>query len=72
MNQYERQNAAQKIDGYYNPPRETDKITERFQKAKTECIAHLKNQLENVENMTVDDFIKFRRKPEFCIKIGKG
>lgn len=62
MNQYEAQNAAYKIDGYYNnPPRDVSKVGAAFEAAKAECLIHLRAAVIHVEQMQVEQFLSARK-----------
>ena len=61
MNQYQAKNAAHKIDGYYTPPHDRDKIKAAFEAAKAECITHLRAALAHVEQMGLEQFLKDRK-----------
>jgi hypothetical protein len=57
MNQYERANAAHKIDGYLlrvDMPGRT--IEQEFAKAQAECLVHLQAQLDHVRSLNLDQF----------------
>jgi len=62
MGQYERKSAASKIDGYlsvcehkrYTNP-ELEKV-ESVERARVECLIHLRRQIECVESLTVEQF----------------
>lgn len=60
-NRYELESAAHKIDGYYNPQREKERYLSEFERARNECADHLRRQLSHVEQMSIDDFVKYRK-----------
>lgn len=63
MNRYELQKAKDKIMSYYLPrPHEEangDKKTP-FERAKAEWLKHAKQQIDNVEAFSFDDFLRTR------------
>lgn len=61
MNQYERTNATRMIEGYDLRVTPCKTRQEEFAAAKAECLRNLRNQLENVENLTFDEYIAERR-----------
>jgi hypothetical protein len=61
VNQYQAQNAAYKIDGYYTPPRDVAKVSAAFEAAKAECLIHLRAAVAHVEQMQVAQFLKDRK-----------
>ncbi|MGR9052752.1 MAG: hypothetical protein ACU84J_08900 [Gammaproteobacteria bacterium] len=65
MDRYARISAAEKIDGYYNPPmcHDVPKRTpeEKFEEAKAETLRHMRKRVEDVENLTFSDFLAGRR-----------
>jgi hypothetical protein len=61
VNQYQAQNAAFKIDGYYTPPRDVAKVGAAFEAAKAECLIHLRAAVAHVEQMQVAQFLKDRK-----------
>ncbi|WP_305910439.1 hypothetical protein Q9L42_021255 (plasmid) [Methylomarinum sp. Ch1-1] len=65
MNRYEKQNAASRIDGYYNPrPHEAvlEKHREAFDRAKAETLKNIRNALEQTEALTFEEFFAERKK----------
>lgn len=60
MNRYQKTNAATKIDGYYNPPREQARVGAEFDRARNECLGALRAQLEHVEQLTIQEFLAER------------
>lgn len=64
MNRYDVMNAASKINGYYFPPSPhvvSETVQSRFDDARKECAEHLKRQLEDVEKLTLEQFLSARR-----------
>lgn len=57
MNQYEEQNAVERIDGYYLP-RQLVSQEENFKRAKTECLMNMRKALEQTESVTFEQFIR--------------
>lgn len=60
-NRFEKENAANKIDGYYLPAGFSYTQKAAFIKGRAECIKHLKNALKLVEEMTFEEFMKLMR-----------
>jgi hypothetical protein len=60
MDQYELQNAVEKIDGYC-VPRPLEAVEPAFERAKAECLKHLRRQIECIEAITVQKFAEVRR-----------
>lgn len=61
MNKFEQHEAALKIDGYYLSISNTTNVVEQFERAKRECLYHLRQRLEHVEAMTLADFLVARK-----------
>lgn len=61
MNQYQLQNAAFKVDGYYIAPRDKEHVERQFKKAQAECAKHLREDLERLESMTLEQFLRGRK-----------
>ena len=68
MDRYEIEAAAYKIDGYYFPPLNNENANIsyssrriKFEDARRECLLHLEKSIENVWNITFDEFLKGRR-----------
>ena len=58
FNKYEIENAASKIDGYYSPsPTKPGGPGVEFERAKAECLVHLRRALACAEALTVDEFM---------------
>ena len=55
MNQYDRENAVNWIEGYYMP-RPEEKDVDAFHRAKQETIANFKIYLQNIEDVTYEMF----------------
>jgi len=60
VNEYERQNAVEKIDGYFLP-RPNEDAAAAFARAQVECLTHLRRQLAHVEAITLREFREVRR-----------
>ena len=60
MNQYQAQNAAFKIDGYYMPPRD-GQVERAFNSARAECLLHLRAAVAHVEQLELAQFLKSRK-----------
>jgi hypothetical protein len=62
MNQYEKQQSLDWIDGYWSPrPGASDKtLAEDFQKAKDTFRGVVEKHIENVNAITLDEFRKFK------------
>lgn len=55
MDQYQKMNAIEKIEGYLLPqPNETLPVA--FERAKAECLTHLRAQIGHVESITAEQF----------------
>ena len=65
MDQYQRANAVEKIDGYYLRIRPATKPQDEFLKAQAECAKHLRDQLAHVESLTFAQFAAAKK-----IKVG--
>jgi len=52
MNRYELQNAASKIEGYL-VPRHPETADNAMERARAECLIHLRRQIECVEAITL-------------------
>ena len=57
MTQYQKQNAAEKIDGYFIP-RPGELAVEALARARIECTFQLKMQLACVAELTPQDFFR--------------
>lgn len=55
MNRYEKQNAIEKITGYYLP-RCDESAAQTFDRAKEEALKNMKISVENVNQIKIDDF----------------
>jgi len=63
MNQYQKQNAAAAIEGYYLPrPDETanQRFEQTFARAKAEALQHMSAAMLNVEALTAAAFFEAR------------
>ena len=61
MNRYQIENAAYKIDGYYSPcPSKPGGNAAEFERARQECIKHLRRQLADVESLTLEQFARYK------------
>lgn len=56
MNQYERANAVHKVEGYYFLAHPRTKPQDEFQKAKAECLFHLRAQITQIESLTFPQY----------------
>lgn len=56
MDQYQQMNAVEKIEGYLIP-RPNEELPAAFERAKAECLKHLREQVGHVENITVEQFV---------------
>lgn len=58
LDQYQLQNAVEKVAGYYlpRPSDVTDRHQRAFDRAKAECTEHLARQLEAVQSLTFEQF----------------
>lgn len=55
MNQYEKENALFKIDGYYlKAPHESEELA--FVRSKNEVIAELLKEIENIKMISYQDY----------------
>ena len=55
MNRYEKENAADKINGYYFPSQA--KSANAFESAKSECLSKLYAQIEKIKALTEKEFL---------------
>lgn len=60
MTQYEAQNAAMLIDGYFLP-RPLEQTAPAFERAKAECLKHMRRSIECLEAMSIETFRNTRR-----------
>jgi len=63
MNQYERANAAWKIEGYF-VPRPLELHTQAFDRAKDELIKNLQRQMDCCKALTFDQYVSERKPKE--------
>ena len=61
LNQYERANAVEKVDGYYLRICPTTTPQAEFLKAQAECAHHLRAQLAHVESLTFAQFSEVKK-----------
>jgi hypothetical protein len=59
MDRYQQQNAAHKIDGYFTP-RLDEATPPAFERAKQECLLHLREAMNQVEQLSVTQFMDAR------------
>lgn len=60
MNQYERQNAAWKVEGYF-VPRPLEPMQDAFDRAKAELAKHLQRQLDCCNALTWEQYVSLRK-----------
>jgi hypothetical protein len=60
LSQYEVQNAAALIDGYFIP-RPLEQTESAFERARAECLKHMRRTVECLEEMTVEKYRDARR-----------
>lgn len=57
MNRYELQNAVEKVDGYFLPcPSKSGGNPAEFERARNECLHHLKAQINNIQALSFEQF----------------
>lgn len=62
LGRYEQSNARDKVFGYLVSRRPLETAEQEFERAKAECLKHLKVQIEQIECMAFSDFpVKPRR-----------
>lgn len=60
MNQYEQQNASERITGYFIPmANETQEAA--FDRAKAECLKHMRAAVEHVESVAFESWARMRK-----------
>lgn len=65
MNRYELQNAIEKVDGYFLPsPSKPGGNTVEFERAKNECLYHLRVQIDNIRALSFEQFATQKRLPQ--------
>lgn len=58
FNQYEIQNAAEKVDGYFSPsPTEPGGRPAEFQRAQDEALTHMRRAIAAAEALTFEQFL---------------
>jgi hypothetical protein len=62
LSRYELQNAVEKVAGYLIR-RPLEAFEPAFDRAKAECLSHLRRQIECVESLTALKFLNMRRRP---------
>lgn len=63
MNRYEKANAAMWIDGYYDVRPVGDTPAAAFERAKAECLEHMRRALECTEAIDLEGFLDERFNP---------
>lgn len=61
MDRYQEANAAFRIDGYYSPPPMASAVPAAFEAARTECLRNMRADVERVERLTWEQFIRGRK-----------
>lgn len=61
LNQYQQANAAMRIDGYYEPPRDAKDVPARFEAAREKALAQMRAAVAHVEGMSIEQFLAGRR-----------
>ena len=56
MTKYQKDNAVEKIDGYFMPRANEGGVEGAFERAKAECILQLNIQLRNIQLITLTQF----------------
>lgn len=56
LNQSEQANARDKVFGYVVSRRPNETAEQEFERAKGECLKHLKNQIAQIDCMSFDDY----------------
>jgi len=59
MDRYSAQNAAFKIDGYWNPSPQDKNFISSFERAKQETIQNIEADLENIKSMSFDLYKRY-------------
>lgn len=62
LSRYEKENAVMKIDGYFLMLHPTTKPLDEFERAKDECLLHLKRQINTIESLSFEEFAKAKKK----------
>lgn len=55
LDRYQRHNAAMKIEGYFFP-RPLEETEKAFERARAEAVSHLRRQLEQVEQISFEQY----------------
>lgn len=56
--QYAVQNAAEKVHGYFLPrPQEAGRHDAAFERAKQECLLHLRDQIQHISSLGYEPFL---------------
>jgi hypothetical protein len=60
MDRYELENASSKVEGYLSAVRTSSKqsIKTAFEKAKAECVLNYKKQIQNICDLTFEQFMQ--------------
>lgn len=61
MDQYQRANAIDKVDGYFLRIHPTTTAQAEFSKAKAECLRHLRAQIEHIEGLSFAQFAEAKK-----------
>lgn len=61
MDRYQEANAAFRIDGYYNPPPLASAVPAAFEAARAECLRNMRADVERVERLSWEQFIRGRK-----------
>lgn len=65
MNRYQLQNAIEKVDGYFLPsPTKLGGYPTEFERAKTECLYHLRAQIDNIQALSFEQFATHKKLPQ--------
>ncbi len=62
-NRYDIENAFHKINGYFSLGHPPIDDAEAFERAKTECLYHLKNQIDDINAFDFETFEQMKRRP---------
>lgn len=61
MDRYQEANAAFRIDGYYSPPPLASAVPAAFEVARAECLSNMRADVERVERLSWEQFIRGRK-----------
>lgn len=61
MDQYQRANAVEKVDGYFLRIHPTMTAHAEFLKAQAECLRHLRAQIEHIEKLSFAQFAEAKK-----------